>query len=84
MSLTFSAELDTLLTSHQTTEETMKKNKRMCIECGKRPAGYFVAWTNHRGDKRTQYKANNKHDLCQQCWRASCNRERVKTDRKCP
>ena len=62
----------------------MKKKKRMCIECGKRPSGYYTTWTNHRGDHRKQWKSNNDHNVCLQCWRASCNREREKLDKKCP
>jgi len=33
------------------------------------------------GDHRKQWKTNKEHDVCLQCWRASCNRQREKTDK---
>ena len=61
----------------------MKKKKRMCGECGKRPSGYFTGWKTNRGYRKV-WKTDPNHVVCLQCWRAYCNRERIKTDKKCP
>ena len=56
----------------------MKKQKRLCTVCNKRPSGYYITWTNHRGDFRKQWKSDKNPQLCLKCWKAECDRNRSK------